>query len=62
MEELIMSYTKCICQNCGRQYATMIEDDEELRKEACPHCGKRLLQLTAPLSFTEMSSLFFGGG
>ena len=57
-----MTYNKCICTNCNNQYATVIDNDEELLKESCPNCGKKQLQLTGPLSVTETNSLFSGGG
>jgi hypothetical protein len=57
-----MSYNKCICQKCGNQYATVIDKDEELQNEACPNCGEKELKLTGPMSVTEMSGLFSGGG
>ena len=57
-----MSYNRCLCQKCGNQYATVIDKDEVLQNEACPNCGEKQLKLTGPLSFTEMNSLFSGGG
>ena len=57
-----MGYSKCICQKCGGQYATVIDNDAELNKEACPQCGEKELKLNGKLSFAEMSGLFSGGG
>lgn len=57
-----MSYNKCICQKCGSQYATVMSTDEELIKEPCPKCGERQLKMSGPMSFSEISSLFAGGG
>lgn len=58
----MMSYNRCICQKCGSQFATALDDDIELQKEACPKCGEKQLKLSGALSFSEMSSLFSGGG
>ena len=58
----MMSYNRCICQKCGSQFATVLDDDLELQKETCPKCGERQLKLSGALSFAEMSSLFSGGG
>lgn len=57
-----MSYNRCLCQKCGNQYATVIDKAEVLQNEACPNCGEKQLKLVGPLSFTEMNSLFSGGG
>ncbi len=57
-----MSYNKCECQKCGSQFATVLSDELELQKEACPKCGERQLKLLGPLTFAETSSLFSGGG
>ncbi len=57
-----MSYNRCVCQKCGNNYATAIANDIELQKEACPNCGEKQLKITEPLSFSEISSLFYGGG
>ncbi len=62
MEVKDMSYNRCLCQQCGNQYATVIDKDEVLQNEACPNCGSKQLKLIGPLSFTEMNSLFSGGG
>ncbi len=57
-----MAYNRCVCGKCGSNYATMINTDEELKKEACPNCGQKKLKLTGPMSYSEISSLFYGGG
>lgn len=57
-----MSYNRCICQKCGSNFATMIDNNLELEKEACPKCGEKQLKISEPLSFSEISSLFYGGG
>jgi Zn finger protein HypA/HybF involved in hydrogenase expression len=57
-----MSYNKCTCQKCGKQYATVINSDIELQKEPCPNCGEKQLKLSGALSWAETSSLFSGGG
>ncbi len=57
-----MSYNRCVCQKCGSQFATVLSDDVELQKEACPKCGEKQLKLSGALSFSEISSLFSGGG
>ncbi len=57
-----MSYNRCKCENCGSEFATLLDNDFELQKEACPKCGEKELKLTGVLSFSEMSSLFSGGG
>lgn len=62
MEVNEMSYHKCACQKCGSQYATMIANEMELQQESCPGCGAKQLKLMGPMSFSEMSSLFSGGG
>jgi Zn finger protein HypA/HybF involved in hydrogenase expression len=62
MEVDIMSYNKCICKKCESQYATMIDNEQELQNEPCPKCGEKKLKISDPLSFSEMSSLFYGGG
>jgi predicted nucleic acid-binding Zn-ribbon protein len=56
-----MSYNKCICQKCGSVFASMIDSEEDIKKEACPNCGEKKLSITGPLSFDELSSLFQGG-
>jgi len=57
-----MSYNKCECMKCGSQYATQIQEEDELQKEVCPKCGEKQLKLNGPMSFYETSSLFSGGG
>ncbi|MEW6109878.1 MAG: hypothetical protein AB1632_12035 [Nitrospirota bacterium] len=57
-----MSYNRCICEKCGSQYATMIDNDIEIQKESCPNCGEKQLKLSGPLSFSEINSLFYSGG
>ncbi len=57
-----MTYNKCICQKCGSQYATVLNRETELAKEACPKCGEKQLKLAGALSMAETSSLFSGGG
>jgi len=59
---MIMSYNRCICHKCGNQYATVIDKDDELLKEACPNCGEKQLKLIGPLSVSEVNSLFYSGG
>jgi rRNA maturation protein Nop10 len=61
-EEYTMSYNRCICQKCGSQFATVLANDGELMNEACPKCGEKELKLSGALSFSEISSLFSGGG
>lgn len=56
-----MSYNRCICQKCGSVFASMIDSEEDIKKEACPNCGEKKLSITGPLSFDELSSLFQGG-
>lgn len=57
----MMSYNRCVCGKCGSNFATVIQTDDELKKEACPSCGEKELTITAPLSFQEVSGLFSGG-
>ena len=57
-----MSYNRGTCQKCGKEYATVIDKDEDLQKEACPNCGERQLKIIAPMSVSEINSLFSGGG
>jgi len=57
-----MSYNRCTCQKCGKQYATVIDNDEDLQKEACPNCGEKQLKLIGLMSVSEVNSLFSGGG
>ncbi len=57
-----MSYNRCECQKCGSLFATMIDSDAEIQKETCPKCGEKKLKLTGPMSFSEISSLFYSGG
>ena len=40
----------------------MIDNDEDLQKESCPNCGEKQLKLIGPLSVSEVTSLFSGGG
>jgi len=61
LKEERMSYNRCTCQKCGNQYATVIDKDEDLQKEACPNCGEKQLKIIAPMSVTEINSLFSGG-
>jgi len=56
------TYNRCSCEKCGSQYATIINSDEELQKEACPSCSEKKLKLAGPLSAAEMSGMFSGGG
>lgn len=56
-----MSYNRCICAKCGSNFATVIQSDDELRKEPCPNCGQKQLSLTGPMSVQEVSGLFSGG-
>lgn len=56
------TYNRCSCGKCGNHYATIINSDEELKKESCPSCGEKQLKLEGPLSAAEMSSMFSGGG
>jgi len=56
------TYNRCLCEKCGSHYATIINSDEELQKEACPSCSEKKLKLAGPLSAAEMSSMFSGGG
>ena len=57
-----MSYNRCVCGKCGTYFATAIPTDEELKKETCPHCGEKQLKIVGPMSFSEINSLFSGGG
>lgn len=57
-----MTYSRCSCQSCRNQYATVIGTDEELQKESCPGCGKKTLKIVAPLSQAEVNSIFYSGG
>lgn len=62
METGALAYNKCVCENCANQYATMISNEAELKKEACPNCKQNKLKISEPLSFSEINSLFYGGG
>ena len=62
MKEERMSYNRCTCQKCGKQYATVIDKAEELQKEACPNCGAKQLVLVGAMSVSEVNGLFSGGG
>jgi len=55
-------YNRCICQNCGSQFATVITNDADIKKEKCPSCGEKQLRLAGELSFSEFVSQFSGGG
>ncbi|MHB8883298.1 MAG: hypothetical protein ACYC69_17540 [Thermodesulfovibrionales bacterium] len=57
-----MAYNKCICQKCSSNYATVAKTDEDIKDEPCPKCGEKQLKITGPMSMTEMSGLFSGGG
>ena len=57
-----MSYNRCVCQKCGGQFATMIDNDFEIQNEPCPKCGEKQLKIAGTMSFSEISSLFQGGG
>jgi DNA-directed RNA polymerase subunit RPC12/RpoP len=57
-----MSYNRCQCAKCGTLFATAIPTDEELQKEKCPHCGEKQLKIIGPMSISEISGLFSGGG
>ncbi len=57
-----MSYYRCICQKCGSNYASMIDNDIELQKESCPGCGEKQLKISEPLTSAEINKLFYGGG
>ncbi len=56
------TYNRCSCDNCENHYATIINSDEELKKETCPNCGEKKMKLAGPLSVAEMSAIFSGGG
>jgi len=56
-----MSYNKCVCMKCNSQYATMIQTDDDIQKEACPQCGENQLSISGPMSVSEVSGLFSGG-
>jgi predicted RNA-binding Zn-ribbon protein involved in translation (DUF1610 family) len=58
----MMDYNRCVCQECGSHFATILDTDEALQSEPCPKCGKTMLRLSGALSFSEISSLFRGGG
>jgi predicted nucleic acid-binding Zn-ribbon protein len=60
--EVEMSYNRCTCQKCGKQYATVIDSEVLLQQEACPNCGEKELKLAGPLSASEVNSLFYSGG
>jgi DNA-directed RNA polymerase subunit RPC12/RpoP len=62
METSAPTYNRCSCEKCGNHYATIINSDVELQKEACPNCSEKKLKLEGPLSAAEMSSMFSGGG
>ncbi|MBI5639451.1 MAG: hypothetical protein HZA17_03400 [Nitrospirae bacterium] len=57
-----MSYNRCVCQKCGSHFATMIDKETELQNEVCPKCGEKQLKITGPMSFSEINSMFYGGG
>jgi len=57
-----MSYSRCICQNCGSNFATVIKSDADLKNEKCPSCGEKQLKISGELSFSEFTSQFSGGG
>lgn len=57
-----MSYNRCICQKCGSNFATMINNDAELQKEKCPGCGERKLKISGKLNHSELASQFSGSG
>jgi Zn finger protein HypA/HybF involved in hydrogenase expression len=61
-EDLKMSYSKCVCQKCGSNYATVAKTDHDIQNEPCPKCGEKQLKLSGALNMNEMSSLFSGGG
>jgi Zn finger protein HypA/HybF involved in hydrogenase expression len=62
MEVKNMSYSKCTCRKCGSQFATSLQNDIDVKNEPCPSCGEKQLQLSGKLSFSEINSLFYGGG
>lgn len=57
-----MSYNKCICLKCKSQYATVIQDNEDIMNDSCPRCGEKQLKISGPMSYAETSGLFHGGG
>jgi len=57
-----MSYSKCVCQKCGSNYATVAKTDLDIQNEPCPKCGEKQLKISGSLNMQEMSSLFSGGG
>jgi len=58
----MMDYNRCVCQECGSHFATILDNDTDLLNEPCPKCGEKMLKLSGALSFSEISSLFRGGG
>jgi hypothetical protein len=40
----------------------VIDKDEDLQNEPCPNCGEKQLKIIAPMSVSEVNSLFSGGG
>jgi DNA-directed RNA polymerase subunit RPC12/RpoP len=61
-EEQTTVYNRCVCQKCGSHFATILDNDTALENESCPKCGEKQLKLEGSLSFSEISSLFSGGG
>jgi Zn finger protein HypA/HybF involved in hydrogenase expression len=57
-----MSYNRCTCQKCEKQFATVIDNELVLQQESCPNCGAKELKLNGPLSVSEVNSLFYSGG
>ncbi|MDA8082433.1 MAG: hypothetical protein M0024_02100 [Nitrospiraceae bacterium] len=59
---MMSTYSKCICQKCGSNYATVARTDQDIQNEPCPKCGEKKLKISGSLSMQEISSLFSGGG
>jgi ribosomal protein S27AE len=60
--EVNMSYNRCTCGKCEKQFATIIDNEIVLQQETCPNCGEKELKLIGPLSVSEVNSLFYSGG
>ncbi|GAB4483477.1 MAG: hypothetical protein OHK006_04550 [Thermodesulfovibrionales bacterium] len=62
MDHNTLTYNRCTCGKCGNSYATVIGDDAEMAKEACPNCGEKKLKIECPLTQAEIQSIFYSGG
>ncbi|HCC68528.1 MAG TPA: DNA-directed RNA polymerase subunit P [Nitrospiraceae bacterium] len=54
-----MSQHICVCLKCGRQFATTLKSEGEIKESECPYCGSKDIGKIDPVNFC---GCFSGGG